>query len=38
LSVSDNNSWYEVEVLAEEGAEQDAVKRGWMGKSTIDVD
>ncbi len=38
LSVSDNNRWYQVEVLAEEGAEQDAVKRGWMGKSTVDVD
>jgi hypothetical protein len=38
LSVSDNNRWYQVEVLSEEGAEPDAVKRGWMGKSTIDVD
>ncbi len=37
LSVSDNNSWYEVEVVAEEGVDDDAVKRGWMGKSTIDV-
>ncbi len=38
LSVSDNNNWYEVEVLTEEGTEQDAFRRGWMGKSTIDVD
>jgi hypothetical protein len=38
LSVSDNNRWYQIEVLAEEGAEQDAVKRGWMGKSTVEVD
>ena len=38
LSVSDNNSWYEVEVLTADGTEQDAIKRGWMGKSTIDVD
>ncbi len=38
LSVSDNNSWYQVEVLTDEGTDQDAIKRGWMGKSTIDVD
>jgi len=38
LSVSDNNSWYEVEVLTEDGTELDAIRRGWMGKSTIDVD
>ncbi len=38
LSVSDNNSWYEVEVLTTDSTEQDAIRRGWMGKSTIDVD
>jgi hypothetical protein len=38
LSVSDNNSWYEVEVLTLEGGEHDSITRGWMGKSTISFD
>ncbi|HWT03432.1 MAG TPA: serine/threonine-protein kinase [Pyrinomonadaceae bacterium] len=38
LSVNDNNNWYEVEVLTEEGTAQDAIKRGWMGRSTVDLD
>ena len=37
LSVSDNNSWYEVEVTVE-GDDQNAATRGWMGKSTVDLD
>jgi serine/threonine protein kinase len=37
LSVNDSNSWYEVEVLTMEGGEQDAITRGWMGKSTLDL-
>ncbi len=38
LSVNDTNNWYEVEVLTQEGGEQDAITRGWMGKSTLDLD
>jgi serine/threonine protein kinase len=38
LSVSDNNTWYEVEVLTLEGSEHDSITRGWMGKSTISFD
>jgi serine/threonine protein kinase len=37
LSVNDTNNWYEVEVLTQEGSEQDAITRGWMGKSTLDL-
>ena len=38
LSVNDTNNWYEVEVLTQDGGEQDAITRGWMGKSTLGLD
>lgn len=38
LSVNAGNNWYEVEVLTLEGDDQDAITRGWMSKSTLDLD
>jgi serine/threonine protein kinase len=38
LSVNDSNNWYEVQVLSIEGSDQDAITRGWMGKSTLELD
>lgn len=38
LSVNESSNWYDVEVLTLEGSEQDAITRGWMSKSTLDLD
>lgn len=38
LSVNESNNWYEIQVLTQEGSDQDAITRGWMGKSTLELD
>jgi serine/threonine-protein kinase len=38
LSVNDSNNWCEVQVLTLEGSDQDAITRGWMGRSTLELD
>ncbi|HEX8709644.1 MAG TPA: protein kinase [Pyrinomonadaceae bacterium] len=39
LSVSDNNFWYEVEILADnDSPDAGLARRGWMGKKNIDLD
>ena len=38
LSVNDDSSWYEVQVLPAEGSEAGALIHGWMRNYTIDLD
>jgi serine/threonine protein kinase len=38
LSVNDDSSWYEVQVLPAEGSEAGALTHGWMRNYTIDLD